>query len=792
MSESGVMKSPPVNWSSFLEQVRRDYETPPAKGVAHGLQKDAIQNGWGARVTEKGHGWSLAFVLIASPDGRLFLTATDAGTTGLTGKVYDNARDQLPDAFPPTERLARFECMFDSGGNVGPGLFGRGKLIFNCSSKENLIYYDSLTKDGSYRFGKRHILGRDCLQYERVFENYEAREKLKELTGGIIPALEQPGTRIIIVNPVQDVLEAIHSGVFLQAIEETWWEIILKYNADISVTDEHLGISRAQLPKEFDGLPEKDANGWRVYYRTNEIVQVGDQELRIKHLHFLLPPAGHTLREDLLGISVHRRGMKIGPLQLSGIPDEISDRFFGYVQLMPNFEDLLAEAENTVHYGFAGHKYKPVYRGLKKTVQDHLEIFMQQLGYRKPGGDPDLQAKQLMEEAQADLNSILNGMGIPSLGTGTERESGIFLSVEGLIFPRETNYLTIGDEISGFWYLIRNTSDSPQSIRFEVFTNERDAGRIEPLIEQKLITVGSKKEFKTDKLKIAITEHKYRRNTKVGCTALITDRNGKTERKTFFFYIDLQPPEEEENLATIKLKSAEWPRKNSRRVDYNQSVRNLTYEVENNTALNMRMEQKIKTLWTAEKEPIVDILRENDELGPYEARLLRVDQITMSREQYQDVLRGTITLRCHAIALETTKLWEKGHRLAEHNINFYLNMDPSYGFFEEPEYFDGGPNKPRSETQPLEGSRSWRLRINRTHPAYLVARTNELHHKNYLFEEMARQTVCVLIRTNQRDPIRKLAELHGEEVDQMEAEDVVQNVAYCITDRILAKYYEGY
>lgn len=53
MSESGVMKSPPVNWSSFLEQVRRDYETPPAKGVAHGLQKDAIQNGWGARSQKK-------------------------------------------------------------------------------------------------------------------------------------------------------------------------------------------------------------------------------------------------------------------------------------------------------------------------------------------------------------------------------------------------------------------------------------------------------------------------------------------------------------------------------------------------------------------------------------------------------------------------------------------------------------------------------------------------------------------------------------------------------------------
>ena len=42
-------QSPTVNWSNFLEQLIRDYETQPAKGLAHGLQKDAIQNGWGAR-----------------------------------------------------------------------------------------------------------------------------------------------------------------------------------------------------------------------------------------------------------------------------------------------------------------------------------------------------------------------------------------------------------------------------------------------------------------------------------------------------------------------------------------------------------------------------------------------------------------------------------------------------------------------------------------------------------------------------------------------------------------------
>jgi len=40
--------SPTVKWSNFLDQIISDYETPPVKGLVHGLQKDAIQNGWGA------------------------------------------------------------------------------------------------------------------------------------------------------------------------------------------------------------------------------------------------------------------------------------------------------------------------------------------------------------------------------------------------------------------------------------------------------------------------------------------------------------------------------------------------------------------------------------------------------------------------------------------------------------------------------------------------------------------------------------------------------------------------
>lgn len=783
--EREQLSQPQINWGSFLEQIRRDYETPPALGIAHGLQKDAIQNGWGARMKDRN--WSFSFRLTRDLGNKLMLTMTDEGATGLTGRVFDYAetRAQLPDTFPPDEKLARFECMFDSGGGQGPGLFGRGKLVFNAASQEHLIYYDSLTMDGQYRLGKRQIIGRRCEQLQRILEGDVAHQRLKEWTSGVLQPLDRSGTRITIVEPIPEITNAIREGTFLQAIEETWWEIIQKYDAKITVTNEDGSIFQAHLPKEFGSLPKKDDGGWRAYYRANEPVQIGDSSFLIKHLHFLLPQSGHVLREELRGVCVQRRGMKVGILSLSGIPDEISDRFFGYIQLNPDFEDLLAETENTTHYGFA-FRNKPVYRNLRKTVQDHLDLFMQDLGYRK-AGDPGERTRRILEEASADLNSILSSMGVPGFGTGRERGPGVFLSVKGLDFPGGTNYLSVGAEIAGFSYLVKNTTNRAQSPYIEVYTFERDTGRIETLLHKTRLDIQSRDSFETSKQRILVRGGIYPRGKKVGCTArLLDEEDNVLSRKTFFFYVDMseQPPPAE--LATIILQSAEWPRRNSRRVDYGQAIRNLTYEVENHSAQKMWMKLKVRTLWATEREPIDNIAEQDIELGPFESTLFNVPQISVTEEKFREVRRGKILLRCHAVALQTTKDWEKGTRLAEHNVAFYLNMDPSYGFFDDQTTFQGGPEKPRSEAQPLVSDvRLWQLRINTTHPAY-EALSDEVQQKNYVFEEMARQTVYVLLRKNQYELIRKLGGLQAEEFDDPEA---VLQVAYLVTDKILANYY---
>ena len=56
----------PQNDVQQLNQIRKEYETEPAKGLAHGVQKDAIQNAVGARLQKSlpkafNSGWSFLY-----------------------------------------------------------------------------------------------------------------------------------------------------------------------------------------------------------------------------------------------------------------------------------------------------------------------------------------------------------------------------------------------------------------------------------------------------------------------------------------------------------------------------------------------------------------------------------------------------------------------------------------------------------------------------------------------------------------------------------------------------------
>jgi len=53
------------------------------------------------------------------------------------------------------------------------------------------------------------------------------------MTDAIIEPLDEIGTRIIIVDPIDEVIQDMKNGNILRYIGETWWEIILKREASI-------------------------------------------------------------------------------------------------------------------------------------------------------------------------------------------------------------------------------------------------------------------------------------------------------------------------------------------------------------------------------------------------------------------------------------------------------------------------------------------------------------------------------------------------------------------------------
>lgn len=243
-----------TNYIQVANNIADEYgypHSPLSERLSHGIQKDAIQNGWDAleKKTQKyvKDNWRFEFELIEIKDNRI-LEMRDKGTCGLTGnltsgqlKTLGIAADELPD----DERWARWES-FGYTKEQGLGARGQGKLIFMLASKDYTIFYDSLRSDGSYRFGGSTATETGCPVFH--YDGQEAKEIIKERLG--IEPLSYQGTRVMIMNPVDEVEEDIKNGNLLRFVEETWWPNILKYGAEIAVKYDEK-ITKAEVPKNF-------------------------------------------------------------------------------------------------------------------------------------------------------------------------------------------------------------------------------------------------------------------------------------------------------------------------------------------------------------------------------------------------------------------------------------------------------------------------------------------------------------------------------------------------------------
>jgi len=420
-----------INWPVLIREILDGYEQLVT--LSHAVQKDAIQNGWDARVANKGKGWKFVFELIET-DGVTLLTMTDQGTTGLTGRVLQE-KDMLAE-LPNVERWGRFENLaFQKKkipGKTSLGSRGRGKFVFVGTSEDMTILYDSLRDDGTYRFGKRWVT--QIESWVRAWDEDEGRKELENETSKLLKPLQTVGTRVIIVNPIDSLVADFKNGEFAISIGETWWEIITKYDAKIIVRTK--GKEDTVVKPYPSKFTEKTTKTFEVY--TKECVKISkhlkQNNLKCKKLHITYN-WNRPVSEYIQGIAIQRDGMKICSHYLTNLPTDIREKMSGYITLEQGWNEILLLNEGVEHCSLNWSK-NPM-RMLNQFINDEAEKFAKEklglgVDQRKARAKQQSEAQRLALKA---VNKLAKKLGLLYGGGGGDGGEGKTKPIRAKIKP---------------------------------------------------------------------------------------------------------------------------------------------------------------------------------------------------------------------------------------------------------------------------------------------------------------------------------------------------------------------
>jgi len=541
----GKKRETVVAWFNFLKAVIDGYQQKTS--ITHGIQKDGIQNGWDARVHPKGKGWSFSFELIEG-NKQSYLVMTDRGTFGLTGKVV--GKEEYLEGLSMNERWAAFEgygfTKEATEETRALGSRGRGKFIFVGASKKKAILYDTLTIDGNYRFGGRQI--KETENPVIYYDDDNGRKMLVSSTHELIPPLEEIGTRIIIVDPIEELVDAIKSGDFEFMIGETWWEIISKYDANITICFE--GVEkRVKAPSEFI-LSKKSEGTRKVWLKRGVEKNFGKTKIKVKTLHIECDP-GVPIHEDLRGVAIQRNGMKICTVEPQVLPEHIFESIYGYVILDEIGEEKIKEAEGLEHNDIS---YR---RGFTRELQSWLRSEMKEFAQKELGYNPHPEKERREKQKSAErralsaINKIAKVLNILKVGPSSKESSvtqrgpnkPIRISMSPLVFPNPNSVrVDYRQSIKNLEYALVNETNDPVNVSLKIFV--RYGSEVVLTLDDNDYSIARQNRdtvFGPKELQIKKKEFKQKGPYVLVSRIVNSDTAEKLDQKSSTFYVETEP-----------------------------------------------------------------------------------------------------------------------------------------------------------------------------------------------------------------------------------------------------------
>ncbi len=523
-------------------------------GLAHGLQKDAIQNSLDARASKKNPA-VIKFEVIKTAKGR-FLTITDTNTKGLRGAAqHANAEDEESD-------WLRFESFAVT--KIDPnaiGARGQGKFVMLCSSSEYKMFYDTKRADGVYRLGGTQALekGSPIWPENDVWEDEKATSELAKHCG--LKPLQEDGTRLIIFEPKEEVLKAIENDKLKQAIQETWFRAIEKKQLEvyIIVNGQHEFVDVPDIiidtktPKAESWVSDLDFKDKTIKTSTNTY--------KIKRFEAYYDP-DRELDEEWQGIAIIHNGMKICIPEGNRLPIEIQEKITGFIEFEKELDQELRKGnnQNPNHYDLKWRAAIP--KEIKAYINQQLDNFgKEKLGLLQ---DPKEKKKRAQTEAEdwamdmlkkhaPDLKLFgIRGRGNsnpPTIDIPPPPDKDIGIAFKGFTFPDDSRKprVNFDEKISFNLSTFNKTSNTISGkISLRVFKGDRE---IYNFIDEskESIQIASNNidcRIQDEPLTLAIDENQFSEKGKYRILARLFDEDGSELHKLSKpFWVEEDPPQ---------------------------------------------------------------------------------------------------------------------------------------------------------------------------------------------------------------------------------------------------------
>jgi len=458
--------------------------------------------------------------------------------------------------------------------------------------------------------------------------------------------------------------------------------------------------------------------------------------------------------------------MRIGNIEINDVPEKIKGKFWGYIEVDDEWENQLAIIEDKVHFGVSkGKKNKIAYQYLKNYVTERFHTLMIEWKYIREKEKEDHKLKEELKLIAEELQNLFDSLGFEDLGKGSKK-SDFNVRWQKIEFPKKESLEVKLNDVISFEFKISSNYITKRKFEYKLKINGKDYNCISTL-DEKVIEIDSNKDF-IKSISFQVNEENSVRFSENKIVLEVSVLGSAVKKlKELPFYFDISKPDNSREEITLTLNSCKFPREQSRRVNFNESLKDIVYRVENNKTNHLDFQLNV-SIHDAREISLPKIMDVGSFIGTAdycEETFINIPEIEFSESKLIEFLdKGELELRARVISLTENDLFEKGDKITSYKFKLFLNCDEKNGKLDSFNI--------KNIDAPNDIRRSWyetvgidkTICLNTAHPAYIFIADNTEVQRVYIREQMLKQYVYLYLHEQKFS----IFSVEGKELEEMD------------------------